>query len=115
MIDIQLDWATAATILGTVTSFAAFMYGVFKPKKKTAEEENECADNKEKTEGRFDKLESNVTQLTEKLEAVKRDIADLKEERKSENREYLDKLSRIEDRIGKMLDLIINLNSRNNN
>ena len=122
MIDIQLDWATSATILGTVVTFAGFMYGIFKGKKKGDDAPDAiCEKEKAKMESRIEKLENRAT-ANEKAQSyqdisyrsLKQDVDDLKEERKNENREYLDKLSRIEDRIGKMLDLIININNKSN-
>ena len=121
MIDIQLDWATSATILGTVVTFAGFMYGIFKGKKKDDSPDSICEKEKAKIEQRLEKLETraNAAEKSQSYQdisykSLKQDVDDLKEERKNENREYLDKLSRIEDRIGKMLDLIININSKSN-
>lgn len=114
--DIHIDWATSSAIIGSLATVLTFVYGVWKKPGKKEEYDDidedtnihksinesikELEMDKEKTSFRLDTLEKNSASSV-----TKEELDTLKDD-------FLEQLSRIEKRLEKMLDIIINLNSQ---
>ena len=83
-----ITWQIAVVILGGITAFLQFLYNMLKQKNK---------------EGDTEKL----TVLTVQLEQAKKDLKELREDIKSIDDRHRITIERIEDRIEKIMDTII--------
>jgi predicted histidine transporter YuiF (NhaC family) len=111
-----MDLTTSVTILSGLATFLGFVWSIFhsyqKKKDESDSEDDECQDKEESIEKlghRVEELEKTVGTYAVELEKLTELAAIAKEENARIRQDFLDNLDRIENRLEKMIDLILRL------
>jgi hypothetical protein len=104
----QLTWEMVFAILGGMTSFLAFIYAMLK--KDTKSDDNDDCDQ------HHDPLLDKVKFLSEQMAVLSKELDRVKGDNQKEidrfKTEFYDYLGRIENRLEKMIDIVIKINTR---
>lgn len=101
---INIDWPTAAAIVGAVATFSSFMYAIFRPKKIPIENLEKIKN----IEKHMDDLKNDINIFKEE---IRQDLCNIRDEDKDERRilekKFYRTLERLEDKVEKFTDLVI--------
>ena len=123
MIDISMDITTSITILSGLATVLGFFWTIIhnKRKKDEAAEEDPCSETTQEHEEELKKLKTQFEDLQQmvrdhstELEKLSELSAISKDENARLRQDFLDNLDRIENRLEKMIDLILRIKRDDN-
>jgi len=107
MIDLTMNLTAAGTILTTVTAVLGFFWGLFHNKKKKSNDDSETEE--ETLKSKIEKIEKQLSEHDLELQKLSDMASVSKEENSRLKQDFLDNLDRIENRLEKMIELILRI------
>lgn len=109
MIEFHMDWATFATVISGFIALLTFLYNMLSAGKKKNAESADRNTFSSSLEARLSKIEENIIEHTSELNNINDDLDTFKSDIHELKKEFTNNLVRIENRLEKMLDIILNL------